>query len=495
MTKRPRRNEPAPDVTAPAIVWFREDLRLHDNPALRAAVATKRPILAIFVLDERHDGPRSTGGAARWWLHGALEDLAGSLAARGAELLLYVGNAQEIVLSVVRASKAAAVFWNRRYERGARSLDDAVEQSLKGDGVAVETFNGKLLGDPEQMRTKAGTPFRMYAPFLRTLSLSGEPPPPLPAPRAIPGASRPIGPPKSVTLEALRLLPHTPDWAGGLRQTWTPGETDVRKRLGRTVAGRLPRYTTGRDRPADDATTRLSPHLAAGELSSRQVWHAAHAARTAKREVAAAAEKFWKELAWRDFSYHLLFHYSDIATTNINRPFDRFPFRSDRDDLRAWQRGETGYPIVDAGMRQLWQTGWMHNRVRLIAGSFLVKHLLIDWREGARWFADTLCDIDPANNAVSWQWVAGSGADAAPFFRIFNPVLQGERFDPAGDYVRRFVPALADLPARFIHRPWDAPEPVRAAAGLKLGTTYPAPIVDHGTARARALAAFATMRG
>ena len=301
--------------------------------------------------------------------------------------------------------------------------------------------------------------------------------------------------PRPVSLASLNLLPRKPDWAGGLRATWTVGEQAAAERLRHFIDALIDTYAEGRDIPAIDATTRLSPHLCAGALSSRQVWHAAHHAREAGHVTHANFEKLSRELIWRDYAYHLLLNNPDIANANLNTKFDRFVWATKSDErLHAWQTGMTGYPIVDAGMRQLWQTGWMHNRVRLIVGSFLAKHLLIDWRAGETWFWDTLCDGDPANNAMNWQWIAGSGADAAPYFRIFNPTLQGERFDPNGDYVRAFVPELGQMPARFIHKPSEAPPDILAKAGVALGRDYPPPIVDHGRARETALAAFQAMR-
>jgi deoxyribodipyrimidine photo-lyase len=288
----------------------------------------------------------------------------------------------------------------------------------------------------------------------------------------------------------LRLRPTKPDWAGGLRAAWTPGEAGARAALQAFLSDRATTYPADRDRPALPATSRLSPHLRFGEISPRAVWHAArHAAATGEVD-AAAIDKFLSELGWRDFSWHLLFHNPDLATRNVDTRFDAFHWRDDPAGLAAWRRGQTGYPIVDAGMRELWTTGYMHNRVRMIAASFLIKHLLIDWRQGESWFQDTLCDADPASNPASWQWVAGSGADAAPYFRIFNPILQGEKFDAAGDYVRRWVPELARTPAAFIHKPWTAPRAMLDKAGVRLGVNYPAPIVDHAAARERALAAW-----
>ena len=476
-------------------MWFREDLRLSDNPALSAAVASKQPLICVFILDNAHGGPRARGGAARWWLHGALASLADDIAAKGGALHLFQGDSVALISTLTKESSAANIFWNRRYDAEGRAQDAAISEALTENGVTVETFNDKLLVEPDAIKTKAGKPFRVYTPFWNTLKARGDPASPLPSPRRFSNASMPPGAPKPISLEALNLLPRKPDWAGGLRETWTPGEAAGGKRLHHFVDDLLGDYSDGRDRPATDATSRLSPYLASGAVSPRQIWHAAHHASAASGVGRDDVEKLSKELAWREFSYHLLFHFPDLGTANFNKRFDGFVWTSNPTKLlRAWQRGMTGYPIVDAGMRQLWQTGWMHNRVRLITGSFLVKHLRIDWRKGEDWFWDTLVDADPANNAQNWQWIAGSGADAAPYFRIFNPILQGERFDPDGAYVKRFVPELKDIPKRFIHKPWEAPKDVLAKARVQVGETYSVPIVDHAQARAEALAAFAAVK-
>ena len=484
-----------PATKSCAIMWFREDLRLADNPALRAAVASKHPMLCVFVLDDAHGGPRARGGAALWWLYGALATLSEDISAKGGALHLFHGDSEKLIVELAQKYGATDVFWNRRYDAEGRAQDALIEKALGKTDIAVETFNGKLLVEPDAVTTKSGTSFRVYTPFWKALSAKGEPASPQAPPRALTKAALPNGAPKPLSLDALGLLPSKPDWAGGLRQTWEPGEAAAKKRLHRFADDLLGDYAKGRDLPAQDATSRLSPYLASGEISPRQIWHAAHHAAAESGVGRDDVEKLSKELAWREFSYHLLFHHPDLATKNFNKRFDNFVWTDKPTKLlRAWQKGSTGYPIVDAGMRQLWQTGWMHNRVRLITGSFLVKHLRIDWRKGEDWFWDTLVDSDPANNAQNWQWITGSGADAAPYFRIFNPVLQGERFDPDGDYVKSFVPELKAVPKRFIHKPWDAPEDVLAKAGVSIGKTYPAPIVDHARARAEALAAFAAVK-
>jgi deoxyribodipyrimidine photo-lyase len=468
---------------APVLLWFRQDLRLTDNPALAAALASGRPVIPVYVLDHETPGAWAPGGAARWWLHHGLAALAASLAERGSRLVLRRGRAEAAILRLVEETGAAAVHANRLYEPWARASDAAVAAALKQRGVAIHGANAALLFEPWSVRTQAGGSFGVYTPFSRACFAAGPPPQPTRAPSRIPAPDRF---PPSDHLDDWGLLPKTPDWAGGLRETWTPGETAAQARLDRFVAGPLADYDRLRNRPDLDATSGLSPHLHWGEISPRQVWHAAEAAGAPRGK---GTETFLKELLWREFSYHLLWHRPEMPEQPLKPAFAYFPWRNDPTAVRAWQRGRTGYPIVDAGMRQLWHTGWMHNRVRMIVASFLIKHLLLPWQEGEAWFWDTLVDADLAANSASWQWVAGCGADAAPYFRIFNPILQGAKFDPEGAYVRRWVPELARLPAALIHAPWQASPLELRDAGVVLGKSYPAPIVDHSTARARALAA------
>lgn len=479
----------------PVVVWFREDLRLSDNEALTAAVAAGAPVLAIYILDDKSEDLRPLGGASRWWLHHALARLAADLEARGGRLDILRGASASLVAALARSADAREVHWSRRIGAAERAIDGALKDELARTGIVARSHDGLLLHRPWELTTKTGGPFRVYSPFWRALQQQPEPASPLPAPSRVPAATWPKGAPGRVTLEALGLLPKKPDWAGGLRATWTPGEDGARTLLHAFLDGPVAHYADERDRPDRPSTSRLSPHLRFGEISPRQVWHAAKHAAAAAPKLARNVEKFLSELGWREFSYHLLFHNPDLARRNFNPRFDAFPWRTpDGAKLRAWQRGLTGYPIVDAGMRELWTTGFMHNRVRMIVASFLIKDLMIDWRVGEDWFWDTLCDADPANNAASWQWVAGSGADAAPYFRVFNPILQGQKFDPEGRYVATFLPELAGLPPKHIHAPWEAPNNVLSRAGVVLGKTYPEPIIDHGEARDRALAAFQSLQ-
>jgi deoxyribodipyrimidine photo-lyase len=473
------------EKSRPSIVWFREDLRLADNPALHAGVARGEPVVCVYVLETDRIRPR--GSASRWWLHHSLASLDSDLAKRGGSLILRRGSAATAIPALVREVDAAAVYWTRRYGDAAEA-DGATAEALSTAGIEWESFNAKLLREPWEVETKSGGAFKVFTAYWRAASAGPETAYPLPAPRGI--QSLPT-PPRSDDLASWALLPARPDWAAGIEHTWTPGEAGAHARLADFLEDRLEEYDLRRDFPASEVTSRLSPHLAFGEIGPRQIFAALAAARHPGSD---AARKFRSEIGWREFSYHLLAQEPDLAGTNFNKAFDDFGWRESPADLRAWQRGRTGYPIVDAAMRQLWQTGWMHNRLRLIVGSFLVKDLLVDWRAGEEWFWDTLVDADPANNPANWQWVAGTGADAAPYFRVFNPVLQSKKFDPDGAFIRRFVPELDRLTAPHIHEPWTAPGAILAAANVTLGETYPHPIVDHRAARDRALAAYGASR-
>ena len=476
----------------PVILWFRRDLRLADNPALDAAIESGRPVLPLFVLDEETEGMRPLGGASRWWLHHSLSSLTADLAVRGAPLVLRRGQAARILPELIETTGAAAAYWNRAYERPAIERDITIKQTLKDRGVDARSFNASLLMEPWTIETKAGQPFRVFTPFWKTLSGLVSVAPPTTAPKTIPAPAQPYA---GDRLEDWRLLPTEPDWATGFSDPWEPGEAGAHRQAERFRHDAVVGYKTARDIPGVPGTSRLSPHLHFGEIGPRQLWHAVSFwADEQPPTVSEGATAFLRELGWREFNYHLLYHFPDLVSSNIDTAFDAFEWRDDDVALTAWQRGRTGYPIVDAGMRELWQTGWMHNRVRMAAASFLVKHLLIDWRVGEEWFWDTLVDADPANNAGNWQWVAGCGFDAAPYFRIFNPVLQGERFDKDGAYVRRWVPEIAGLPDQFLHKPWEAPADTLAEANVTLGETYPLPIVDHRAARQRALDAFARIK-
>lgn len=476
-------------MPAPALVWFRQDLRLSDNPALMAAARGGRPIIAVYVLDQG-PGIRPMGGASLWWLHHSLSALERALGAMGGKLYLARGDARAIIPALARQWGAEAVHWNRCYEPYAIARDKEIKSRLQADGKQVESHNGSLLFEPWEVRPD-GSAYRVFSPFWRACLSLGPPPAPLPRPEGPVFFDIDDGQP----LTEWDLLPTKPDWAGGLRAGWTPGEWGAQKRLESFLQDGFHRYAGGRDIPSQANTSYLSPHLHFGEISPRQIWHATqHAAAQDQPQAHANAAKFLSEVGWREFSYHLLYHFPHLPERNYRPEFDHFPWADDEVAWQAWTKGRTGIPIVDAGLRELWATGWMHNRVRMIAASFLVKHCLIPWQKGEAWFWDTLVDADLANNAASWQWVAGSGADAAPYFRIFNPVLQGEKFDPEGDYVRRWVPELVALPQRFIHKPWEAGPLALREAGIELGRDYPLPLIDLDRGRARALAAFQSLK-
>ena len=471
-------------TSRPTLVWFRNDLRVSDNPALHAAAKSGAPIIALYILEEAK-APRPMGAAWRWWLAGSLRSLSDTLAKRGVQLTLRRGDPRKIIAEISREAKIGAAYWNRRYVAAEAKLDTEIEQYLLANDRAVETFNASLLNEPWEIKSKgANGPIRVFTPYLRASEERGNP-------REVIGDIRNLDAakaPRSEKLSDWNLEPSQPDWAQDMHTSWTRGEAGAKERLKDFLNDALKGYADNRDSPDIDGTSRLSPYLAHGEVSPHQIIEVLP---TRGRD----ADKLRAELGWREFSYHLLHHYPDLARENFQRRFDAFPWRDDTKALKRWQRGQTGYPIVDAGMRQLWRTGWMHNRVRMVCASFLIKHLLLDWRLGEEWFWDTLVDADPANNAASWQWVAGSGADAAPYFRVFNPILQGEKFDPEGAYVRNWIPEIAALPNDYIHKPWEASPLELAAAGITLGKTYPMPIVNHQEARERALRAFQTLKG
>ncbi|MGE3741495.1 MAG: deoxyribodipyrimidine photo-lyase [Geminicoccaceae bacterium] len=472
------------------ILWFRRDLRLADNPALAAALESGRPLLPLHVLDDDAPGPWRPGAAARWWLHHSLARLQEALRRRGAALVLRRGAAGEALDRLIVETGAAEIHWNRLYEPWAIVRDGAIKDRLKRRGIRAQSHNAALVAEPWELATGAGRPYKMFTPFWRALRARATPTVGSGGPRKIPAPARP---PAGDALADWNLLPRL-GWAGGIAAAWTPGEDGALRRLGEFLDERLADYATGRDRLDLPGTSRLSPHLHWREVGPRQIWQAVATRADADPALADAAEAHLRELGWREFSHHLLFHWPELPEAPWRAEFARFAWRDDPAGLEAWQRGRTGYPIVDAGMRELWATGWMHNRVRMIAASFLVKDLLLPWQAGEAWFWDTLVDADLAQSAASWQWVAGSGADAAPYFRVFNPVSQGEKFDPRGAYVRRWVPELAELPDRWLHRPWTAPAEALAAAGVALGDGYPLPCVDHGVARGRALSVWQAMR-
>ena len=457
------------------IVWFREDLRLADNPALSAA-AERGALLPVYIQTE--DGTRSLGGATRWWLHHSLQALMADLG----YLSLHRGDPGSILVSLARQTGATAIHWNRRYAPEAIAQDTAVKKHLAEVGLKVRSFNGALLNEPWEIATGSGSPYKVFTPYWKAARNR-----PVSDPLLTPTITLLQLPDDNGKLSDWELTPTTPNWAQAWTNYWQPGEAGAQARLAAFLDEDLNNYSQERDRPDLPSTSRLSPHLHFGEISPRQVHAAVNFQLSQDQTLTSGAEKFMSELGWREFAHHLLYHFPAMTTKNWRPAFEAYPWRNSQQDLNAWQRGQTGYPFVDAGLRELRQTGFMHNRARMIVASFLVKHLRIHWRDGEAWFWDTLVDADIANNAAGWQWVAGSGADAAPYFRIFNPIVQGQKFDPNGAYVRRWCPELAELDTRFIHAPWEASPMELSAAGIILGKSYPYPIVDHREARAAAL--------
>ncbi len=471
---------------AATLVWFRQDLRINDNPALFYA-AEQGTILPVYILDDVNPGQWRIGGASRWWLHQSLAALNKKL---DGQLRFFCGDPLQLIPELLKASGIRRIAWNRCYQPWQINRDASIKHLLTDQGVEVETYNSSLLWEPWRVLKKDQTPYKVFTPYYRNGCLTQDAPRyPLPSPTSIvlpPNA--PIGEP----LDRLALLPKSV-WYQGLASQWRPGENGAADRLARFVGQSLIDYSDDRDRPDMEGTSGLSPHLRFGELSANQVWHVAD--KTPLTGLAESArEGFLRQLAWREFSYYLLYHWPNLPQQNFRSKFDRFVWRDDPAALVAWQQGQTGIPLVDAGMRQLWQTGTMHNRVRMLVGSFLVKNLGIHWHHGQHWFWDTLVDADLASNSASWQWVAGCGADAAPYFRIFNPVTQGQKFDPKGRYIKRYCPELARVPSKYIHCPWLAPAASLKEWGIVLGENYPQPIVDLKYSRQRALDAFAALK-
>ncbi len=467
------------------IVWLREDLRLGDHPAFEAAVRAGGAVVPVFVWSPEEEGRWAAGGASRWWLHHSLARMEEALAGCGSRLVIRAGPVAETLQALCKETGARMVHCSRRYGPVGAAQETRVTETLHAAGVTLRRF-WVLLYEAELIATGQGTPYQVFTPFWRRCLAQGEPRMPLPRVTRLPAPARwPAG----VALASLGLMPKMA-WAGGISRAWTPGEAGAQAALREFIreAKRVENYPADRDVPAVVGTSRLSPYLHFGEIGPHTVWHAVRGA------AKTGGEAYLRQLGWREFAQHLLHHFPHTAERPLRADYGYFPWREDALGLRAWQRGQTGYPIIDAGMRQLWETGWMHNRVRMIVASFLVKDLLIAWQAGAAWFWDTLVDADLANNTMGWQWAGGCGADAAPYFRVFNPVLQGEKFDTQGDYVKRYVPELAHVPARWIHKPWLMPELELAAAGVILGKQYPAPIIGHTAARIRALEALTRMQ-
>ena len=460
-----------------ALVWFRRDLRLADHPALHRAAAEHERVIPVYIYAPQEEAPWSPGAASRWWLHHSLAALDATLRQRGSRLILRQGDSLTLLGDLIRATGATAVYWNRLYEPAAIARDRAVKAALRTDGVIAESAQAALLIEPWALLKTDATPYQVFTPFWKACLQKLPPAAPLPV-SALPG---PEHWPDSLPLAALELLPRI-RWDDGLATAWQPGESGGLAQLDGFCEAALTGYAQWRDWPGRDGVSRLSPHLHFGELSPRQIWAAATAATNGDPLGNKGAETFLREIGWREFAHYVLYHWPQTPEQPLQERFNAYPWRNEYAALLdAWRKGCTGYPMVDAGMRQLWRTGWMHNRVRMLVASFLVKNCRIPWQEGARWFWDTLVDADLASNTLGWQWTAGCGTDAAPYFRIFNPIRQGEQFDPDGAYVRRWIPELAKLPASAIHQPWTK---------SLSGEDYPVPVVDFAASRAEALAGY-----
>jgi len=468
-------------LNSPAILWFRNDQRLSDNPALVAA-SKHNSVIPIFIWAPHEETPWEPGAASKWWLHHSLLELDASLKAIGSRLHITTGNSQKTLEDLIQKTGAKALYWNRRYEPSIISRDKEIKKYFSEAGIYVESFNSSLLNEPWEVLKKDGAPYQVYTPYWNAAKkiISAKVSSKI---KDFPGFPGKIA--NSLKVSDLDLTPKIP-WDSGFKKQWNPGEEHALKILANFTNKSLSSYNTGRDIPSIPGTSLLSPYLHFGNISPRQVW----ATVIKKKLNSKDSEQYLKELVWREFAAQLLYHFPKTDSHPLREQFSKFPWRKSKSKLQAWQKGLTGYPIVDAGMRQLWHTGWMHNRVRMIVASFLVKDLQIKWQEGAKWFWDTLVDADLASNTMGWQWTAGCGADAAPYFRIFNPMLQGSRFDPDGAYVKQWIPELKDLPKKWIHAPWDAPRDELDKAGIKLGKDYPKPIVDHFEAKMLALMAY-----
>ena len=469
-----------------SIFWFRQDLRLADNPGLSEAIS-KGIVLPIYIYDDINSNEYEMGSASKWWLHNSLEKLNDSL---NNKLSVYKGDALKIIESLTKSYDVESISWNRCYEPWRIKRDKNIKSEIEKKGIEVNTFNGSLLWEPFNILKTDGTPYRVFSPYYRKGCLNAAPPRiPLKSPEI---SSLFKDEYNESTIEDLSLIPKV-HWFDEMEKLWKPGEVGAQEKLYDFLDDGLFGYKEGRNFPSQKNVSQLSPHIHLGEISPNQVWYAAK-----QKEDETGIEKdlshFLSELGWREFSYNLLYHFPTLPRENLQKKFDNFPWQENTDFSDKWKKGHTGYPIVDAGMRELWQTGYMHNRVRMIVGSFLVKNLLLHWHEGEKWFWDCLIDADLASNSASWQWVAGSGADAAPYFRIFNPISQGIKFDPEGEYTKKFLPELRDLPIKYLYSPWEAPADVLEQANIKLGENYPKPIVDLKESREKALDAFDKIR-
>ncbi len=473
------------------IIWLRKDLRLHDHPGFAQAIEQGYEIIPIYIWD-KSEHRWQEGAASQWWLHHALIDLQEQLSALGGKVFIHSiekgDTVSDFLVKLIKQYEADAVYWGRRYEPEIVKRDQSIKAALKEDGYEVCSFNTHLLFEPHTVENKSGSHFKVFTPFWKnclTKKVGGL----IEVSKDQWASAKWCNAPASSTVEELGLLPDIP-WDKEFNELWKPQRNNGMERLAEMVTSKYKTYNDQRDIPSIDGTSQLSPYLQWGQISAREVYHAF------SNSYTDTAEKgFLRQLFWREFSYHLMFNEPHTPDKALRTEYEQFPWEKNEAFLTAWKKGQTGFPVVDAGMRQLWQTGWMHNRVRMIVGSLLVKHMLQDWREGASWFWDTLVDADLANNTMGWQWIGGCGADASPYFRIFNPIIQGEKFDPDGTYVRKYCPELKDLPNAYLHKPWEMPELELAAAGVTLGKSYPVPVISHAAGREKALAAYAQFKG
>ncbi|MEG7843813.1 deoxyribodipyrimidine photo-lyase [Bacillus mobilis] len=468
------------------IVMFQKDFRLYDNPALFEATQSGE-VVPVYV----HDETFSMGSASKWWLHHAIIDVQKQLEALGSTLIIRKGNTQEEILSLIEQLGITAAYWNICYDPDRLQSNQKMKMMLERKGIICKKFNSHLLLEPWIIKKKDNTEYKVFTPFYNAFQKQVIPKPISKVQRIKGGNSLPA----SLSVSELHLLP-TIRWTSHIESMWEPTEEGAYKTCKKFFSSKLASYSEGRDFPNQNAHSMLAPYLSFGQISVRWMYH--YLINKSTERQCSLFEKqvnsFIRQLIWREFSYYLLYHYPFTVYKPLNKSFEHFPWNNEEELLTVWQKGETGYPFIDAGMRELWQTGFMHNRARMAVSSFLVKHLLIPWQEGAKWFMDTLLDADIANNTMGWQWVAGSGADASPYFRIFNPITQGEKFDKDGEYIRKWVPELRDMPNKYIHKPWEAPEHMLQKANITLGHTYPLPVVDHKAARERALCAYKSMK-
>ncbi|WP_419418779.1 cryptochrome/photolyase family protein [Legionella sp. D16C41] len=465
-----------------AIIWFRQDLRCQDNPALTAACNAHDTVIPLYIAEKNLSS--LIGSAQKWWLHHSLLNLQKNLNCHGLNLYLVSGSPLAKLREIISQYQVDTIYWNHRYQPEALKEDKEIKAALAKDNIAVKSFNGNLLFEPWETKNQQGNYFKVFPPFWRQYLTKLDTLPTTPAIKKWPSCPQV----SSENLDSWQLIPTKPNWASKFKTFWQPGEDGAWQRLFYFLENNLNHYQTTRDYPAEQANSMLSPHLHFGEISPQQIWQIIHSARNNKYH-ASSSEKFLTEIAWRDFCYHQLYYLPQLATENIKPQFNQFKWRHAQEDFKRWSQGLTGFPMVDAGMRQLWQTGFMHNRVRMISASFLVKNLLIDWRIGADWFLETLLDADLALNSFNWQWTAGSNFEACPPFRIFNPVAQGEKFDPEGDYIKEWLPELAKLPKKWLHKPW-----LGHNLPIKLGKDYPYPMVDLQVTREQALAEYRAIK-